>query len=249
MKCANILWLLKYLPFSTQREYRIKPDNLNRRSNNVVYLFSCKTCSKQYAGGTESSRSRFNNYKSAHRNFSKGNTVKEAPFHAHFEDDKHHGMSDWETTLVNQAESVDDLRRIESFWQCELDSFQPNGLNERDVVLFWCLHSFDVLLNFYIVFIFNGLTHYVYYITLISLIILRVLIILLFTLTVIIINLVITCVIIITITILFHLFISFKIYLFIYLYIYLMIRSPVWLEGSSFGRFFNPGMLRVEGVS
>ena len=120
---------------------------------------------------------------------------------------------------VNQAERVDELRRRESFWQYELDSFQPNGLNQRDVELFWCVHSFDVLLNLYIVFIFNGLTHYVYCITLISTIILRVLIILLFTLTVIIINLVITCIIIITIAILCYLFISFKIYLFIYIFI------------------------------
>ena len=65
-----------------------------------------------------------------------GNTVKEASFHAHFEDVKHHGMSDWEINLVDQAESVDDLRRRESFWQYELDTFQPNGLNERDAALF-----------------------------------------------------------------------------------------------------------------
>ena len=45
-------------------------------------------------------------------------------------------MSDWEITLINQAESVDDLTRRESFWQYELDTFQPNGLNERDVALF-----------------------------------------------------------------------------------------------------------------
>ena len=35
---------------------------------------------------------------------------------------------------------------------------------------------------------------------------------------------------------------------FIYLYIYLLIRRPILPEGSSFGKFFNPGMLRVEGV-
>ena len=80
--------------FSIQREYCIKPNNLNCRSNNVVYLFSCKACLKQYTGSTKSFRSRFNNYKSAHRSFSKGNTVKLASFHAHFEDDKHHGISD-----------------------------------------------------------------------------------------------------------------------------------------------------------
>ena len=65
------------------------------------------------------------------------NTVKQALFHAHFEDDKHHGMSDWEITLIDQTESVDNLRRRESFWQYELDTFQPNGLNERDVALFY----------------------------------------------------------------------------------------------------------------
>ena len=32
--------------------------------------------------------------------------------------------------------SVDDVRRRESFWQHELDTFQPNGLNEREVALF-----------------------------------------------------------------------------------------------------------------
>ena len=79
-------------------------------------------------------RSRFNNYKSAHRNFIKGNTVKQT-FHTHFKADKR-GMSDWEVTLIDQAESVYDLRRRESFWQYELNIFQPNGLHECDVTLF-----------------------------------------------------------------------------------------------------------------
>ena len=122
--------------FSTKREYCIKPDNLNCHSSNVVYLFLCKAYSKQYPGSTESFQSRFNNYKLAHRNFIKGNTVKQASFHAHFEDDKHYGTSDWEITLIDQTDSVDDLKRRESFWQDELDTFQPNGLNERDVTLF-----------------------------------------------------------------------------------------------------------------
>ena len=46
-------------------------------------------------------------------------------------------MSDWEKiTLIDQAESVDDVRRRELFWQYELNTFQSNGLNERDVALF-----------------------------------------------------------------------------------------------------------------
>ena len=116
--CKHVVTTETFRSFSTQREYCIKPDNLNCRSNNVVYLFSCKTCSKQYTGSTESFRSRFNNY----RNFIKGNTIKQVSLHAHFEDDKH-GISDWEITLIDQADSLDNLRRRESFWQHELDIF------------------------------------------------------------------------------------------------------------------------------
>ena len=108
--CKHVVTTETFRSFSNQREYCIKPDNLNCRSNNVVFLFSCKTCSKQYTGCKESFRSKFNNYKSAHRNFIKENTVKQASFHSHYEDGKHHGMSDWEITLIDQAESADDLK-------------------------------------------------------------------------------------------------------------------------------------------
>ena len=183
--CKYVVTTKTFRPFSTQRGCCINPDNLNCRSDSVVYLFSCKACSEQYTGSTESFQSRFNNYKSAHRNFIKRNTVKQAPFHAHVEDGKHHGMS--EITLIDQTGSADDLRR-ESFRQYEPDTFQSNGLNEPDVALFWCVY----LLNLYIVFIFSALTRYIYCSTIvISTIVLRVLTILLFTLIAIIINLVI----------------------------------------------------------
>ena len=32
--------------------------------------------------------------------------------------------------------SVDDVGQRESFWQHELDTFQSNGLNEREMTLF-----------------------------------------------------------------------------------------------------------------
>ena len=99
--CKHVVTTETLRSFSTQREYCIQPNNFNCRSNNVVHLFSRKTCSKQYAGTTGSFRSKFDNYKSAHRNFNKGNTVKQALFHAHFEDGKHHSMSDWEITLID----------------------------------------------------------------------------------------------------------------------------------------------------
>ena len=93
-------------------------------------------------------------------------------------------------------------------------------------------HFTLVLRTNIIVFIFNGLTYYIYCSTLISTIILRVQIVLLFTLTVIII---LNIIFIITITIFFYLLISFKIYLFIHLFIYwyvdLFSQKGVFLVG------------------
>ena len=134
--CKHVVTTETFRSFSTQRDYCIKPDNLNCCSSNVVYHFSCKACSKRCIGSTESFRSRFNNCKSVHRSFIKGNTIKQVSFHTHFEDDKRHGISDWETTLIDQVDSVDNLRRIDSFWLYELDTFQPYGLNDHDVACF-----------------------------------------------------------------------------------------------------------------
>ena len=134
--CKHVVTTETFRSFNTQRKHCVKPDNLNCRSGSAVYLSSCKAYSKQYTGSTGSFPSRFNNYKSAHRILIKGNTVKQGSFHACFEDDKHHGIRDWEITLIDETDSVDNLRRRESFWQYELDTFQSNGLNERDVALF-----------------------------------------------------------------------------------------------------------------
>ena len=86
--CKVVVTTETFRFWSTEIEYRFKTDNLNCRSNNVVYFFSCKASSKQYTGSTKNFRSRFNNYKSSHRCFIKKNTVKQASFYGHFEIDK-----------------------------------------------------------------------------------------------------------------------------------------------------------------
>ena len=78
----------------------------------------------------------YNNYRCSHRNFLRNKRVKQESFHAHFTEGLHQGESDWEVRLIDQGFSVDDVRRRESYWQHELDTFQPNGLNEREVPLF-----------------------------------------------------------------------------------------------------------------
>ena len=62
--------------------------------------------------------------------------VKEESFHDHFAEGLHQGESDSEVKLTDQGVSVDDVRRRESYWQHELETFQANGLNEREVTLF-----------------------------------------------------------------------------------------------------------------
>ena len=63
--------------------------------------------------------------------------VKQQPFHAHFADGVHNGEGDWEVRLIDKSDSTEDVRKRESFWQHELETFQPIGLNEREVTLFY----------------------------------------------------------------------------------------------------------------
>ena len=61
--------------------------------------------------------------------------VRQESFNAQFSEVKHNGVDDWEVRLIDQTDDVEDLRKTESFWQHEMDTFQPNGLNEREVAL------------------------------------------------------------------------------------------------------------------
>ena len=134
--CKHMVNTNSFKSTTTQRTYFIRRGNLKCSSENVVYLFTCKTCSKQYTGSTEDFRPRFNNYRCAHRNFLKRQKVKQESFNAHFAEVNHNGEDDWEVRLIDQTDNVEELRKRESFWQHELDTFQPNGLNEREVALF-----------------------------------------------------------------------------------------------------------------
>ena len=134
--CEHIVSTANFKSTTTQRAYFIRPPDLKCSSKYVVYLFTCKTCSKQYTGSTEDFRPRFHNYRCAHRNFLKRKKVKQESLNAHFAEADHNGEEDGEVKLNDQTDNVEDLRKRESFWQHELETFQPNGLNEREVALF-----------------------------------------------------------------------------------------------------------------
>ena len=121
-----------------QNKFNIRERILNCSKNLVVYLIECISCFKQYVGSTITPfRARFNNYNSGARKLSKAypnncNVYKEQ-FHRLFNSERHNGMEDWKITIIDRAENVLELRRRESYWQHRLDTFIPNGLNERFV--------------------------------------------------------------------------------------------------------------------
>ena len=108
------------------------------------------------------------------------------------------------------------------------------------MALFWRVY----LLDLYIVFIFSGFTPYIYCSSL-SIILRVYLFIYLFILSVI------HSFIHLFTHLFIYLFIYLLIYLLIYLFIYLLVPGSIRQKGkwSLFGSIFNPGMLRVEGVS
>ena len=77
--------------------------------------------------------------------------------------------------MIGKLPSFTKQYEVGSFWQYEVGTFQPNALNERDVALF-CRLALSSLL----VFIFSGLTYYIYCSAFIFTITTRVLIILLY---------------------------------------------------------------------
>ena len=118
------------------KSYQLRTGDLNCNSKYVVYLVEYSTCGIQYVGSTSTKfRLRFNNYKSCYRRYSSGNQVPQASFHAHFAQEGHQGMADWNILLIDQVDCLENLRRREFFWQNTLGTFIPNGLNERDVTL------------------------------------------------------------------------------------------------------------------
>ena len=100
---------------TTSRTYFIRLGKLKYSSENVMYLFTCITCSKQYTGSTEDFWSRFNNYRCPHRNILKGKKVKQESFKAHFAEVNHSVEDDWEVRLIDQTNNVVELRKRESF--------------------------------------------------------------------------------------------------------------------------------------
>ena len=75
----------------------------------------------------------FNKYGSKHRAFRKGNRkIPQKFFHDHYCLDAHLGTDDWDFTIFEQCETHKQLKERETFWQHQLKTFYPLGLNGKD---------------------------------------------------------------------------------------------------------------------
>ena len=51
--CKHIVLTRNFTSFTTKHTYEIRPENLNCRSKNLVYLIFYKLCHKQYTGSSD----------------------------------------------------------------------------------------------------------------------------------------------------------------------------------------------------
>ena len=90
---------------------------LNCNSENVIYLITCKKCTKKHYVGSciTRFRTRFNNYRSCHRKFYRDRSVIHVSFHAHFMLDGHCGIDDWEIILIDKGRNKQETRKKKAF--------------------------------------------------------------------------------------------------------------------------------------
>ena len=134
------------------RTFNLRKGTFHCNSKGVVYLLTCKTCKKQYVGSTITTfRERYNNYKSKFRAYfrrrekgtlGEGKAIEQASLFEHFiehgnvsgfSQHKKEDWSFWSFQLIDSSFNDIKLLERESFWQYKLDTFEPRGLNQRNV--------------------------------------------------------------------------------------------------------------------
>ena len=119
--------------------FKIQSGPLNGNSEKVLYLLKCKVYGEAaYVGKAKTKfRYRFNNYKSKHRAFRKGNRkIPQNFFHDHYCVDGHLEIDDWDFTLFEQCQTCKQLKDRETFCQHRLKTFYSLGPHEKELYLY-----------------------------------------------------------------------------------------------------------------
>ena len=137
--CKNIKVTDTFDSFTSKKSYKI---NLKFDCNDKcsIYLFSCRTCSKQYKGKTTNRfRYRWNNYKLEARKAENGDMEDVKQMFLDFLQDDHKGfLEDVEVRLIDKTQGSDPTKR-EYYWMRTIKTLHPDGLNiESDYLLPLC---------------------------------------------------------------------------------------------------------------
>ena len=118
--CDSISTTTTFTTKACQETFKIQKGPLNWDSEKVLYLLKYKVCGgAPYVGKAKTKfRCRFNNYKSKHRAFRKGNQkVPQKRYHAYYCLDGNSGIDDWNFVIFEQRETHEQLKEKETFWQ------------------------------------------------------------------------------------------------------------------------------------
>ena len=96
------------------------------QSHHVVYVMTCKHCQKQYVGETMNRVNlRIGNHKSCIK------TKRDNPVANHFNEIHDTTTPDFTVKIVSREENKNKRLRLEEAWISILDTFQPEGLNNK----------------------------------------------------------------------------------------------------------------------
>jgi len=122
-RCNACLWLKEGPNFSSsvsKRRFKfMTPTTCTER--NIIYLVTCNSCRKQYVGKTEMC------LREAHLQHQKDIENQGSLLGRHF--GSNCGPQNWNLQIIDKS-PVDELSRREQFWQEELTTLFPLGLNE-----------------------------------------------------------------------------------------------------------------------
>ena len=108
--CDCISTATTFTTEASQETFKIQSAPLTCDSEKVLYLLKCKICGEvPYVEKAKTKfRYRFNNYKSKHRAFRKGNRkVSQKLFHTHYCFDVHSGIEDCDFVIFEQCETYE----------------------------------------------------------------------------------------------------------------------------------------------
>ena len=117
--CESTSTTTTFTTETCQETSKIQKGLLICDSEKALYLLKCKACGEvPYVGKAKTKFCyRFNNYKSKHRAFRKGNQkVPQKRFHAHYCLDGHSGADDWNFVIFEQCETHEELKERGHFW-------------------------------------------------------------------------------------------------------------------------------------